>query len=419
VRRRPATVRRAHRVVRPEYQLQLRIRAITVNSESHGRRKTDQPTGDDMAGKNRARPITRRRVLKGALAGAALSAGGWAAPAISQGATRVKMTLPWLPQGSQLWAFVARERGFWKKRGLDVEISRGFGSTAALQTLVQGQTDVGLIALPTLVLSAAQGTALRVSSIVGYDAALGILTLEEGPIKSLKDLEGKRLGSTPASTEAPYVEPFLQRAGVEYSKVTRVALQGNVLDSSLINKQVDAISAVATSNLPSLLSQGLKLRFFPMSSQGINLYQLGYTTTADYATKNRSVVEAWVDGLNEGVKYYMLNFEESVDIFLNAVPEVRMSATGKSHTRYGAGLFLATLMAPELKENGIGWGDMKEVNSQTDLIMKFVAPPNSKRPDVSAIFTNEVAGRQKLTAQEYERARKISEEFARHLSFKV
>lgn len=372
-----------------------------------------------MAANQRSGSSTRRRLLKGALAGTALSATGFAAPAISQGLTKVKMTLPWLPQGSQLWTFVARDRGFWKKRGLDVEIVRGFGSTAALQTLVQGQTDVGLIALPTLVLSAAQGVPLRVSSIVGYDAALGILTLADGPVKTLKDLEGRKLGSTPASTEAPYVEPFLQRSGVDPAKVTRVALQGNVLDSSLINKQVDAISAVATSNLPSLLSQGLKLRFFPMSSQGITLYQLGYTTTADYAKANRSVVEAWVDGLNEGVKYYMLNFEESVDIFLNAVPEVRMSSTGKLHTRYGAGLFLATLMAPELRDHGIGWGDMKAVNAQTDLIMKFVAPANSKRPDVAAIFTNEMAGRQKLTAEDYERARKTSAEFASHLNFKA
>ena len=374
---------------------------------------------NDMIKKGKTSFVTRRRILAGAAAGTALAVTGMSMPAIGQGLTKVKLTLPWLPQGSQLWPFVARERGFWRKRGLDVEIVRGFGSTAAIQTLVQRQTDVGIIAVPSIMLSAAQGVPLRSFGIVGYDLGMGILTLEEGPVKTLKDLEGRKLGTTPPSAEAPYVDAFLQGSNVDLSKVSRVALQGNVLDSSLLNKQVDAISAVATSNLPSLLSQGIKLRFFPMNSAGINTYSLGLTVTPEYASANRAVVEAWVDGMNEGIKYFMLNFEESVDLFVNAVPEVKMSATGKVHTRYGAGLALATMMAPELRDHGLGWADMASLNKQTDLVMKFGAPPTAKRPDVGATFTNDLAGRLKLSAQEDASVRKTAAEFARHLNFKV
>jgi ABC-type nitrate/sulfonate/bicarbonate transport system substrate-binding protein len=370
-----------------------------------------------MAARKQGAPsITRRRLVVGAAAGAALAASG--APAIGQGLKKIKMTLPWLPQGSQLWTFVAREKGFWKKRGLDVEIVRGYGSGAAIQTLAQGQTDVGIIAVPTIILSQAQGIATRSFGVVG-DATMGILTLDESPIKKLKDLEGRKLGSTPTSVDAACVEAFLQRTGVDVSKVSRVALQGNVLDSSLLNKQVDAISGLGTSNMPAMLAQGIKLRFFPMSDVGLRTYQVAFTTSADFAKANPSVVEAWVDGLAEGIKYYMLNFEESVDIFVNAVPEVRMSSTGKQHSRYGGGLFLATLISPETREHGIGWGDVKALNEQTDLMIKFVAPANSKRPEVGAMFTNDFAGRVKLSSAELERARKNSEEFAGYLNLRV
>jgi NitT/TauT family transport system substrate-binding protein len=371
-----------------------------------------------MARKNGTHSITRRKLLAGAAAGTALAVSGLSSPAIGQGLKKVKMTLPWLPQGSQLWAFVARERGFWRKRGLDVDILRGYGSGAAIQTLAQRQTDVGLIAIPTIILSASQGMATRTFGVVG-DATMGILSLEDSPVKTLKDLEGRKLGSTPTSVDAACVDSFLQRSKVDGSKVARVALQGNVLDSSLINRQVDAISSLATSTMPSLLSQGIKVRFFPMSEVGISTYQVGFTTSADYAKENRSVVEAWVDGLTEAIKYYMLNFEESVDIFVNAVPEVRMSATGKQHTRYGGGLFLATLIAPETRDHGLGWGDVAALNQQTDLIIKYVAGANAKRPDVGAMFTNEFAGKVKLNPGEFEAARKSSAEFARYLNFKI
>ena len=120
-----------------------------------------------------------------------------------------------------------------------------------------------------------------------------------------------------------------------------------MLKTSLANKQVDAISVFATSNMPSLLTQGVAFRFFPFADVGIRIYSNCLTTTPEYLKDNKSVVEAWVDGMHEGLKYSMLNFEEAVDIFVNEVPEVKMSSTGRKHTRYGAGLFLAALLTDQ------------------------------------------------------------------------
>jgi len=80
--------------------------------------------------------FSRRRFLKTS-AGAAFMAGATLpTPAISQGATKIKMTLPWLPQGAQLFPFIARNKGYWRSRGLEVEIARGFGSGAGAESLM-------------------------------------------------------------------------------------------------------------------------------------------------------------------------------------------------------------------------------------------------------------------------------------------
>jgi NitT/TauT family transport system substrate-binding protein len=370
-----------------------------------------------MAKRSESRSITRRQVLAGAAAGAALGA-AFPAPAIAQG-TQIKMTLPWLPQGSQIFPFVARNRGYWKRRGLEVEIARGFGSGAAIQTIAQGQCQTGIIAAPTVILSAAKGIETQVVGIAGYDATMGILTLDVSPVKTLKDLEGRKLGSTPASAEVPYMDPFLQLSGVDGTKVARVALQANVLESSLISGQVDAISAFGTSNMPNLLAQGIKLRFFPLSNVGIRIYSNCLTTTPEYLKANRSVVEAWADGMNEALKFSLLHFEEAVDIFVSEVPEVRMSSTGKAFTRYGAGLFMVTLAMPEAREHGIGWGNIETLNKQTDLVMKYAAGGDAKRPDVESIFSNAMAGRETLTAAEWEEVRKTASEFAAYLGMQI
>ena len=300
--------------------------------------------------------LTRRQAI--AAAGLTVAAVTLPRPSIVQAATSIKMTLPWLPQGSQFFPFVAKNRGFWQRRGLNVEIARGFGSGAAIQTITQHQMQTGIIAAPSILVAAAADLDTRVVGIAGYDSTMGILTLASSPVKTLKDLEGRRLGSTLQSAEVPFIDQVLSLSGVDPAKVSRVALQANVLETSLINKQVDAISIFATSNTPNFLTQGIETRFFPYADVGIRLYSNCLTTSPDYLAQNRSMVEAWADGMNEGLKYCMLNFEEAVDIFVSEVPEVKMSSTGRAHTRYGAGLFMAALLTPEIRDHGIGWADM-------------------------------------------------------------
>lgn len=362
--------------------------------------------------------VSRRKVLKASLAAGALaSVGGLAAPAIAQGATKIRMTLPWLPQGAQLFPFIARNKGYWKSRGLDVDIARGFGSGAAIQALSQGQFEVGLIATPTVILSNARGLETRSMGLAGYDITMGLMALEDSPIKSVKDLEGRRLGSTPTSVEVPYVKPFLERSGVDPSKVNQVQLAANVLETSLINKQVDAISAVATSNMPNMIAQGIKFRFFPFSAQGVKINANAFVTTPQYLAGNRAVCQAWVEGLCEAVKFCMTNFDEAIEIFLREVPEVRMAATGREFTKLGAGLFLATQVAPEVTQNGVGWIDMNSINQQVDLVMKFVATgADAKRPSVEQTWSNEFVGKFKLSPQELAAAKKSASEYAQRLS---
>jgi NitT/TauT family transport system substrate-binding protein len=368
-------------------------------------------------GKQFSSKISRRQMLAGTAA--ALAAANFPAPAIGQGATNIKMTLPWLPQGSQLFAFVSRNRGFWKARGLNVEIARGFGSGAAIQTITQGQMQTGIIAAPSVLVAATQDLDTRVVGIAGYDSTMGFLVLADSPVKALKDLEGRKLGSTLQSSEVPFIDHFLTLSGVDPTKVDRVSLQATVLETTLINKQVDAISVFATSNMPSLLVQGVKFRFFPYADVGIRLYSNCLTTSPAYVKDNVSVVEAWADGMNEGIKYSMLNLEEAVDIFVSEVPEVKMSSTGRAHTRYGAGLFLAAFLAPEVRDHGIGWGDLDSLKKQTDLVMKYAVAAGAKRPDVDTIFSNAMAGRIKITSAEWDVARKSASEFAPLLGMKL
>ena len=90
--------------------------------------------------------VTRRTFLKSASALAAAAS----IPRRANGQTQRKIILtnPWLPDGSCMFTFVAKNKGYYQKRGLDVEISRGFGSVAAAQAVGSGKFEYGVAALP-------------------------------------------------------------------------------------------------------------------------------------------------------------------------------------------------------------------------------------------------------------------------------
>jgi NMT1/THI5 like len=114
---------------------------------------------------------TRRRLL--GPAGAAISglAGGLAIPRLvfAQNNKSVKFTLPWVPEGSDLFAFTAKGMGFWDKHGLDVSIARGLGSVAAAEATGTGRFDFGMAAAPAAIPQNVKGLPVTALGCCQYD----------------------------------------------------------------------------------------------------------------------------------------------------------------------------------------------------------------------------------------------------------
>ena len=58
----------------------------------------------------------------------------------AQGLQRVKFTLPWLPEGSYAYAYVAKAAGHWRDRGYDVEYRAATARSRPLRRLRRGNS---------------------------------------------------------------------------------------------------------------------------------------------------------------------------------------------------------------------------------------------------------------------------------------
>ncbi|HEY6830907.1 MAG TPA: ABC transporter substrate-binding protein [Pseudolabrys sp.] len=357
--------------------------------------------------------ISRRTLLAGAACAApfVLSRGLRAEPMRT-----VTITLPWVAEGSNAYTYVAKANGYWSKRGIDVKISRGYGSTAAAQAVGAGRFDFGLAAASSGIQQAAKGLPVTAILSAGYDATMGICTLKDGPIHTVKDLEGHKLASTVSSGDYPFLTVFAERAGLDLNKVARTQADPNVRQRLLISKEVDAISGFAISFVPVFESQHVETRNLLFSSHGLTLYNNSLLTQTAMLEKKPKLCADMAAGLAEAIKFTMLSPDEAVKIFLKEVPEVALTAEGADRTRLGIGIFNVSMLYPALKEHGVGYAVTDDYAGMTDLTMKYVADKTDKRPDQKALFTNDFAGTLKLTDAEWTKAMDNAKPFREFLS---
>lgn len=357
--------------------------------------------------------LSRRSMLKAAAAlPAAAATARFSSPAIAQGARAVKFTLPWLANGSSLFAFVAKNQGYFKKRGIDISISRGFGSVAAAQAVGAGEFEYGFIFAGGTILGAARGLPLVAMATLGYDSTMGMVLRADSPIKSAKDLEGKKIGIVPTSAEAPYWPAYTRKTGIDTSGITMVQMDARVIEQGVANKQVDAITSIGTSSVPVMLAMKEPCRFIPWNQAGVSLYAGQVVTTQATLEKEKELSRAMTEALAEGLAFALKDPEAGLDIFMKEVPELAVTKGGRENAKISQAMMHYTAMSKEAQTHSIGFSDMTRASDMVDLVMEFGAPKDAKKPDVKALFNNDFTGTVKLSEAQWGQVRKNIAEYA-------
>ena len=364
------------------------------------------------------RRLTRRRLL--AAAGITISGigSGLACPRLVFAQTKkaVHFTLPWVAEGSNLFTFVAKGMGFWEKHGLDVDIARGSGSVAAAQAIGEGRFDFGLASPSAAILQTVKGLPMVALAACAYDATMGIGVMNDGPIKSPKDLEGRQIASTVTSGEYPFLPAFAEMAGFDLNKVNRVQVDNKVRDRLLPEGKVDAISGYASSAMPSYIATGVKAHFMLFSAFGILNYGTTILTQPKRLAEEPELCAAFVDGALEGLKATMLDPTEAMKVFFKQVPEMALAGQAREQIRVGTGINIFVSAGDLIKTKGMGYSEPKDYETMIDLVMRYVARETDKRPSVAEMMTNRFAGELKLSPAEWDQTQKNAAEFRAYVS---
>jgi NitT/TauT family transport system substrate-binding protein len=337
--------------------------------------------------------LTRRGILAG-------SAAALARPALAQSRS-VKFTLPWLAEGNYVFLIGGKAKGIFAKHGIDIDISRGYGSLAAGQAIASGQFEFGSMITSPVILLVAKNLPLVSLAVMDYDAGMGVGVLSDSPVTSPAMLAGRKIGDVPTSAEFPFFPAFAKKAGFAFDSVQLVNTDAKVLERVLADKQVDAMTGIASSSLPIFISKNIPVRWMLYSSVGLPSYGTSLVTTQTTLAKERGLCEAMVAAACESLAFALNDQEQATALFMRAMPEMALNPGSKEFLRVGLGLHDYAVAKPEARQHGLGYGNPETLGSMVDLVMQYVATPDMKRPTVDSFYAPGLGGKVTLTPAEW------------------
>ncbi len=310
-------------------------------------------------------PFLRTLIAVLLLLAALFPAPGQAASARDAG--RVTIALQWVPQSQFAGYYLALDRGFYRKRGLDVIIRHGGPELNSMDRLADGTAEFATTFLTSALRRRDSGLpVVNISQIVNRSTAMLIVRKKSG-IRSLQDLNGRRVSLWAGDFAAPFEAVFTSR-GISPGR----RFVQNYSVNLFLHNGVDACSAMYYNEYHMLYQAGLdldELVTFPLADYGCNVPEDGiYCLESTWKAHPRQCRE-FAEATMEGWRYARAHPEEALESVMRRVVSAGIP-TNRAHMKWMLEKILPGIL-PEAKDSWrAGALSRTDYNRATDLMKK-------------------------------------------------
>ena len=237
---------------------------------------------------------------------------------------KIKIVLDWVPNTNHTGLYVAKDLGYFKEEGLDVEIVQPpEGSTTAL--IGAGGAEFGISVQDTLAKSFAKENPVPVTAVAAIlqHNTSGIISLKEKGIDSPKKLEGKKYATWEDNIEQAILKKLVTDDKGDFSKVKLIPYTITDVVTGL-KTDVDAVWVYYAWDGIATERAGLQTNFLKIRDYGeeLDYYSPVIIANNDFLKKNPEIAKKVLKAIKKGYEYAMKNPEESAKILVKNSPEL-------------------------------------------------------------------------------------------------
>lgn len=252
-------------------------------------------------------------------------------PGYSRSETLKKVTfLPqWFPQAQFAGYYVAKEKGFYAKYGIDVTILRGGPNRPVARALSAGEADFATMFLTSGIHLRSEGVKVVNIAQVVQRSGLIIVAKKANGITRPEDLNGKKVSLWPDFRIQPLA--LFRKYNVKVKEIQQAYTLNLFLRGG-----VDAASAMWYNEYHSILSSGInpeELSCFFLSDYDKKFPEDGIYCLEKTWKKNPKICRSFARASLEGWRYAFDNPAEALDIVMKYVEEAQIN-TSRTHQKW-------------------------------------------------------------------------------------
>lgn len=228
---------------------------------------------------------------------------------------KISVVLDWFVNPDHGPLFIALEKGFFSRQGLDVSFHVPSNPNDPPKLVAAKNADIAVSYQPQHYLHVDQGLPLvRIATLVATPLNT-LVVLEDSDIKNLAQLNGKTVGYSIGGFETVILKVMLESQDLSLDAVKLVNVNFS-LSPSLFSKSTDAvIGAFRNFELNQMDIEGRPGRAFYVEEYGIPSYdELILVTHRDYVKETK--LRKFIDALEEGVQFLVNHPDESWKLFI-------------------------------------------------------------------------------------------------------
>src|SRR5438105_9461030 len=164
--------------------------------------------------------------------------------AAAQAPDKLTIRFTWKLKGEYAPLFVALDKGYYKAEGLEVDLAEGSGAQTVLKLLASGNEKFGYGPAVSAAQAVSQGLPVKVVALYQTKAPMGVISFPDVPLKSPKDLEGKRLAISVAepSAEISGLSTRLKKANM--AKTSQIKMTASAAPPHFLTPRTDVRRAI-------------------------------------------------------------------------------------------------------------------------------------------------------------------------------
>ncbi len=237
----------------------------------------------------------------------------FAQPAMA--AEKLTVLLDWFVNPDHAPLIVAKEKGIFEKHGLDVELIAPADPNDPPKLVAAGKAPLAVSYQPQLHVQVAEGLPLKRIGTLVATPLNSLVVLKSGPIKSLKDLKGKKIGFSVGGFESALLSAMLSGEGISMDDVELINVNFSLSPAILAGKVDAVIGAYRNFELNQMDVEGHPGRAFFPEEAGVPAYdELIIVANTDNLDDPR--FRPFLDSMEEATQYIINHPDEAWKLFI-------------------------------------------------------------------------------------------------------